>query len=285
MFQSLNIIKRIQLGQFISFLSFMIIITIAISAGLQNNKGYKKSPLNQFIEENKSYEGVLVYLTIEDINPSERTIQINSNIKLSYNLYEKIKGNNETVNILVHHSKKSYQLYKDRPIEQSTLIDFQTGEPDNYPFDSYECSFPFKVYTNNSITLDTKFDSDISYQLFNINFSTELKTNEFSLFFISLKVKRANLAIFFSFLIHLILWCLPISLACLAINIFMNKVTIPAPLLTFGPVMLFSISAIRAAQPGIPEVGVLIDLFGYIWSVVIISISSIVIILCWVVRS
>ncbi|CAO3639068.1 unnamed protein product [Cunninghamella echinulata] len=148
------------------------------------------------------------------------------------------------------------------------------GDPGRYPFDSY-------TYNTTFIFSPTEnFTNGIPIQILAAGFQTGWQVQydihySNNVFHISPIITRNLATKGFSLFVVVLSWILSLCQFFIAIqSVFRNRPIIPT-LLAVPATLLFALPSLRGAQPGIPPIGIFLDIAGFYWNMALVAISLI----------
>ncbi|KXZ48610.1 hypothetical protein GPECTOR_26g513 [Gonium pectorale] len=162
-----------------------------------------------------------------------------------------------------------------------------TGDPELsfYPYDKYFFSIAmilkFINTTDNNATSFVPFVAIVetrnpafSFYMPQGDIQTVLLTSS-SGFVLDVHVSRTSFAKAFSGFLFVSMWVLSIFAAVHALDVAFVRPrrVVPFDAAMFAATMLFALPAVRQVQPGIPEVGILIDITGFFWNMMLLALA------------
>jgi hypothetical protein len=186
----------------------------------------------------------------------------------------------------VHEFKKGKRM---NPVE--AVVEIYDGEPMDYPFDSHtaELTFFFEPAavkggeTGGTETIPVAVELHGSVAGLRID-AEYAKENAPDHPIIEVSVQRATTAIFFSVFIMVAMWALTFGVVFLVFRVFAGHRKIEISMFSFLGALLFAFPALRNSQPGTPPIGTLSDFIAFFWAEVIIALSLLSVVICWLVR-
>jgi hypothetical protein len=180
----------------------------------------------------------------------------------------------------VHEFKKGKLM---NPVE--AVVEIYEGEPMDYPFDSHsaELSFAFQAAGggNESVPVAVELRGSVA----GLRIDTEYaKTNTPEHAVIDISLERASTARFFSIFIMIAMWALVGGVVFLVFRVLAGHRKIEISMFSFLGALLFAFPALRNSQPGTPPIGTLSDFLAFFWAEVIIALSLLSVVICWLVR-
>lgn len=170
------------------------------------------------------------------------------------------------------------------------------GDINWYPFDSYttevdllvsggdQCNdnIPVMPLVDGSVQGFTITANAVPLQLDNLNPTPDFK---FSFLQLTLTAKRTNVSRAFAVLIFIVMWLLTVSLLITTAWYWITGRRVDLPIIALGTSLLFALPNIRNAQPGIlARAGIISDLVGYVWNLLIVSLCVVSLIVNWIYR-
>ncbi|TPX36737.1 hypothetical protein SmJEL517_g01284 [Synchytrium microbalum] len=160
---------------------------------------------------------------------------------------------------------------------------FAEGDPNNYPLDLYLVSLGVIATTvnttsNSTIPIPVAMIIQGALQSWRLHFN--LVEEQFHLMTSGNLQKSPNLTVevirsyttkIFSFFTLIVMWALSVAILALAITLWTRDRKVEPPTIVVATSMLFSLPAIRNAQPGAPPVGCTSDVIGFFWCMLIVA--------------
>jgi len=168
-----------------------------------------------------------------------------------------------------------------------------SGDVNWYPFDAYTGQLSFYAFTGQSEGLcsdplpilpaifgslqgfavksevDPMAINGVNYSYVNVNFTA----------------RRTAVSIGFATLLFIVMWLLTASVVILTAWIWITGRRTELPVIVISMALLYALPNIRNGQPGIPpRAGIIADLVGYIWNVLLVSICVISLIVNYIYR-
>jgi hypothetical protein len=180
----------------------------------------------------------------------------------------------------VHEFKKGKLM---SPVE--AVVEIYEGEPMDYPFDSHsaELTFAFQAAGggNEPVPVAVELRGSVAGLRIDTEYAKE-NTPEHAVIDISLE--RASTARFFSIFIMIAMWALVGGVVFLVFRVLAGHRKIEISMFSFLGALLFAFPALRNSQPGTPPIGTLSDFLAFFWAEVIIALSLLSVVICWLVR-
>jgi len=178
---------------------------------------------------------------------------------------------------------------------QSTDLQFKAGEEmspefitvpflgdiNTYPFDKWAGSLTFNAHfgaDNDSCTTPLPLMPAIlgATQSFIISAESAPVTNDdgskdYSQAVINFSARRSNIHIYFSVLMYLVSWGLTFNLTYICCWTWKGGKRVELSVIAMTAALLYALPRVRDAQPGIPKMGIVQDLVGYCWQVLLIA--------------
>ena len=186
----------------------------------------------------------------------------------------------------VHEFKKGKRM---SPVE--AIVEIYEGEPMDYPFDTHtaELTFFFEPAaakggeTGGTEAIPTAVE--LRGSVAGLRIDTEYaKENTPDHSVIEISLQRATTAVFFSFFIMIAMWALTFGVIFLVYRVLAGHRKIEISMFSFLGALLFAFPALRNSQPGTPPIGTLSDFIAFFWAEVIIALSLLSVVICWLVR-
>ncbi|KAJ9081400.1 hypothetical protein DSO57_1015108 [Entomophthora muscae] len=197
-----------------------------------------------------------------------------------------------TKNLTLDLRFKKMKLMAHQPIEPFTMtVPFIEGTVRDYPLEYFIAKFPISIYGPSRVPFHASLDGLL--QLFKVRFnalsSSEIENDTTFRYLtskpdslITLTLYRPKTTLFICVFMAALMWVLAIAMVNLAWDAVFFQREVPPPLLSIGVTMLFALPTLRNSQPGVPAMGCFLDMLGFFWSIVFISISASAIIFNWV---
>jgi hypothetical protein len=186
----------------------------------------------------------------------------------------------------VHEFKKGKRM---NPVE--AVVEIYEGEPMDYPFDTHTAELIFffepaaarggETGGTESIPVAVELHGSVAGLRIDTEYAKE-NTPEHPV--IDVTVQRATTAVFFSVFIMIAMWALTVGVIFLVYRVFAGHRKIEISMFSFLGALLFAFPALRNSQPGTPPIGTLSDFIAFFWAEVIIALSLLSVVICWLVR-
>lgn len=139
------------------------------------------------------------------------------------------------------------------------LCYYNSGDPNNYPFDSYKVVYDLSATDDGSSTTlnNTSFQVALSLtgSLQSWSFANEIQQGSNPLFqSVAVIVFRSFTTKFFSLFMIGTMWILSSAILILAVTLWYRDRKVEPPTIAVVTGMLFALPAVRNVQPGIPTV-------------------------------
>ena len=186
----------------------------------------------------------------------------------------------------VHEFKKGKRM---TPVE--AVVEIYEGEPMDYPFDAHTAELAFffepsaaksgETGGNESIPVAVELRGSVA----GLRIDTEYaKENAPDHTVIDISLQRATTAVFFSVFIMIAMWALAIGVIFLVFRVLAGHRKIEISMFSFLGALLFAFPALRNSQPGTPPIGTMSDFIAFFWAEVIVALSLLSVVICWLVR-
>lgn len=97
--------------------------------------------------------------------------------------------------------------------------------------------------------------------------------------------RRTAVSIGFALLLFIVMWLLTVSIVILTAWIWITGRRVELPIIVISTALLYALPNIRNGQPGIPvRAGIIADLVGYIWNVLLVSMCVVSLIVNYIYR-
>lgn len=191
----------------------------------------------------------------------------------------------------IHEFKKGKRM---GPVE--AVFEMYEGEPMDYPFDEHTAQLEFFFEGKGGEGGGTEpipVTVALRGSVAGLSISPEHATKDESEHakestpehpVIALEIERATTARFFSIFIMIAMWALTCGVIFLVYRVFAGHRKIEISMFSFLGALLFAFPALRNAQPGTPPIGTFSDFVAFFWAEVIIALSLLSVVLCWLVR-
>jgi len=104
---------------------------------------------------------------------------------------------------------------------------------------------------------------------------TKPGNKDYSTVIVKFTAKRTKVAIGFSVLIFFVMWMLSLIVCLIAFVVWKSGRRTELGLCSVSSGLLFALPRIRDAQPGIPKMGIMMDMVGYVWNVLLVAVCLI----------
>ena len=186
----------------------------------------------------------------------------------------------------VHEFKKGKRM---NPVE--AVVEIYEGEPMDYPFDAHTAELAFffepaaakggETGGNESIPVAVELRGSVAGLRIDAEYAKENAPDHTV---IDINIQRATTAIFFSIFIMVAMWALTLGVIFLVFRVFAGHRKIEISMFSFLGALLFAFPALRNSQPGTPPIGTMSDFIAFFWAEVIIALSLLSVVICWLVR-
>jgi hypothetical protein len=187
----------------------------------------------------------------------------------------------------VHEFKKGKRM---NPVE--AVVEIYEGEPMDYPFDSHTAELAFffepaaakggETGGDESIPVAVQLGGSVAGLRIDTDYDKENNKPDHAV--IDISIQRATTAMFFSVFIMIAMWALTCGVIFLVYRVFAGHRKIEISMFSFLGALLFAFPALRNSQPGTPPIGTLSDFIAFFWAEVIIALSLLTVVICWLVR-
>jgi hypothetical protein len=187
----------------------------------------------------------------------------------------------------VHEFKKGKRM---NPVE--AVVEIYEGEPMDYPFDSHTAELAFffepaaakggETGGDESIPVAVQLGGSVAGLRIDTDYDKENNKPDHAV--IDISIQRATTAMFFSVFIMIAMWALTFGVIFLVYRVFAGHRKIEISMFSFLGALLFAFPALRNSQPGTPPIGTLSDFIAFFWAEVIIALSLLTVVICWLVR-
>jgi hypothetical protein len=187
----------------------------------------------------------------------------------------------------VHEFKKGKRM---NPVE--AVVEIYEGEPMDYPFDTHTAELAFffepaavkgsETGGEESIPVAVQLGGSVAGLRIDTDYDKENNKPDHAV--IDINIQRATTAMFFSVFIMIAMWALTFGVIFLVFRVFAGHRKIEISMFSFLGALLFAFPALRNSQPGTPPIGTLSDFIAFFWAEVIIALSLLTVVICWLVR-
>jgi hypothetical protein len=180
----------------------------------------------------------------------------------------------------LHEFKKGKRM---NPVE--AVVEIYEGEPMDYPFDTHSAELSFGFQPAGGGTDSVPVAVELRGSVAGLRIDTEYaKENTPERAVIDISLERAATARFFSIFIMIAMWALVGGVVFLVFRVLAGHRKIEISMFSFLGALLFAFPALRNSQPGTPPIGTLSDFLAFFWAEVIIALSLLSVVICWLVR-
>lgn len=168
-----------------------------------------------------------------------------------------------------------------------------SGDVNWYPFDKYKGELWFYAHTGQTEgdctdplpILPAVFGAVQGFSISSEVQPSAINGVNYSYVNIKFTARRTNVTIGFALLLFVVMWCLTLSIVILTAWIWITGRRTELPIIVLSTALLYALPNIRNGQPGIPpRAGVIADLVGYVWNVVLVSICVVSLIVNYIYR-
>jgi hypothetical protein len=185
----------------------------------------------------------------------------------------------------VHEFKKGKRI---NPVE--AVVEIYEGEPMDYPFDAHQAELSFffepaakagEAPAAEPIPVAVEMRGAVAGLRIDTEYAKE-NTPDYAV--IDIAITRASTAVFFSVFIMIAMWALVVGVVFLVFRVFAGHRKIEISMFSFLGALLFAFPALRNSQPGTPPIGTMSDFLAFFWAEVIIALSLLAVVVCWLIR-
>ncbi|KAJ3358671.1 hypothetical protein GGF32_010096 [Allomyces javanicus] len=203
----------------------------------------------------------------------------------------------QAISVQTRGFRRNYTAKSPLPNEETVTVPFSRSSIRGYPFDTHTGFFDFSarvlplpssnITTRAVLPVHLTVDTRASGFKFVPGFPRVLPgtTNGGPLFVeVEFSLQRSNITVGFSLFIIALNWILSLIMGHLALQVLVENRAVPAGLLTPPISLLFALPSLRNVQPAAPPVGATNDVVGFFWNMVIVALSAMVIMGCFIFR-
>jgi len=290
-----------------SVLSVLLLGAVALTGGLYfkaenitRNSDFlalNEAQLQLLRQSNQSLLTLMQFQSFEPGKPLSVSFSLNPLGTLSSNASDVGDSDNSVVPVApvcVDLDDQSFNFSAgDSMSEQNSKVQL-SGDINWYPFDIYTgfMSVSAAVGQNNGdcgtpIPIAPAVGGALQGYTVSIEATPDKPINgvSFSSWTYKFTAKRAPATRAFAILIFIIMWSLTISVFILSAWIWLTGRRTELPIISICTGLLFALPNVRKAQPGIPnDVGIIADLVGYVWCILLVSGCVVALIINWIYR-
>jgi len=162
------------------------------------------------------------------------------------------------------------------------------GNPNTYPFDSYEAQIQIVASSNGTdIPLTVFVEGSLQGFIYTTDFNGSIDgSTDGSDVLITFEVRRNTTTRLFAAIIFLLMWFLSLSIFIAAMSVWFRGKNTELPLVAISTALLFALPNIRNSQPGVPSpVGTTEDMVGFFWNILLVAISAISLLIKWILQN
>ncbi|KNE65195.1 hypothetical protein AMAG_10847 [Allomyces macrogynus ATCC 38327] len=168
------------------------------------------------------------------------------------------------------------------------VITFQSGSTRHYPFDVHSTAVDVSAALIDSAQTPVPLRLTLNGAVPGFaldNFVLVADPDQgFGYLLLAFDIARSGTTKGFSIFIVILSWCLSLIMGYLALQVARQKRAVEPPMLAPPCALLFALPSLRNVQPGVPGIGVTVDVVGFFWNMAIVAISATVIILYFILR-
>ncbi|KAJ2762004.1 hypothetical protein IWQ56_001522 [Coemansia nantahalensis] len=150
------------------------------------------------------------------------------------------------------------------------------GDSGKYPFDKYEDEGIIFAFAPGQ-TLEKGISSELTVTAahtgFDFKTSAEFKDGAYV---VALSANRQSATKGFSLFVVVLSWVLSLCQFFIATQSLIRNRPIIPPLLAVPAAMLFALPSLRNIQPGVPPIGIVLDIAGFYWNMALVALSLII---------
>ena len=226
-------------------------------------------------------DGIRVTANVVDVAPADRVVRL----RLAFQPLGKFSADGNflsqpvKVTVLggadvVHDSYEAAQIM----LPADVRIPLRSGNISMYPLDRYESTLRVEVTTDDGGPIPTSMQVEASNPGYRVEMTSKSPSSDNAIRDLTLRVSRAPTTVFFAIFTSVLMLTLT-TLAMMTIFWLLRggaseSVRFMIPLIL---VLLFAFPAIRSFAPGVPPLGVLVDLFAFFWCEIALGIGVIIV--------
>ncbi|KAJ3414125.1 hypothetical protein HDV05_007069 [Chytridiales sp. JEL 0842] len=158
-----------------------------------------------------------------------------------------------------------------------------TGNPDNYPFETYtsnllqvaSTTLPPRSSTPQRLPLQIFLVGALQgFKIETLELLDRSDNGDGTLLSLQIEIKRSRTTRLFSMFVVVLMWVLCLLTVVMAGLPWLKRRKVDIPTIAFGMGLLFALPAIRNAQPGVPPIGCVIDTISFFWSMIITAAAA-----------
>jgi len=258
------------------------------SFGTDNNIDI--APPNYATNWTDSNEVLVSLVTVNSFDPNGKTgpaLAVQFQYIPIFNLTSEVDSRAPAFNIQIIADEQTFNFPQDKVLPiQSFSLD-AGGNPNNYPFDSYQAYTIITAFipsTNTDISLTVYVQS--ATQGFTYTTLFQPVSDDGSTVLIGFDIRRSATSRTFAAIVFLLMWFLSLSIFIAAMSVWFRGKNTELPLVAISTALLFALPNIRNSQPGVPStVGTTEDMVGFLWNILLVSISAISLLIKWVLQN
>ncbi|CAO3638920.1 unnamed protein product [Cunninghamella echinulata] len=150
------------------------------------------------------------------------------------------------------------------------------GDPGRYPFDYYQEILHFGFFPNHTLTngITTHISAYGAQTGWDVAFNIRTDTNGY--FTLETSITRNYVTKGFSLFVMILSWVLSLcQFFICAQALVRNREMIPQ-IIALPATLLFALPSLRNVQPGIPPIGIFLDMAGFFWNMALVAISLLI---------
>jgi hypothetical protein len=253
----------------------------------EGNLSYHTAVTSSLYDQKETLNGVWIKGDIITIDTANRQLKMNFQVYGDGNVA--VKNTNHKVNnmfrelVSIDFDSNTVEFPPFRRLNtQNVIASFETGDPNEYPFDVYTFNnYLVHAYTTNASKVQSFPMAMVvhgviqgwrlSFEITDL-YTYDQKTGQAldSYLRLSVKVRRSGTTLAFTLLIFILMWSLTLGALLMTLCFFSFDFAEP-PLIGILATLLFALPAVRNTQPGVPPIGCTVDVAGLFWNMVIIA--------------
>nr|KAJ3400147.1 hypothetical protein HK105_004771 [Polyrhizophydium stewartii] len=88
----------------------------------------------------------------------------------------------------------------------------------------------------------------------------------------------------FSMMIVIIMWVLSLGVFVMAATLWLRGRKVEPPTIAVTGALLFALPSLRNSQPGAPIIGASIDVAGFMWNMLLVAVSSVLLLTNYIIK-
>ncbi|XJO72883.1 hypothetical protein BDV3_003947 [Batrachochytrium dendrobatidis] len=284
----------------VSIVLLFLVIFVPVSTILNNNEANKKlqqvATVNgdpfSILSNGTPFDGILIMGNVTNVDVAGFNFKVHFNAYPwgTYSLQDNSTNyayNRLASDVLLIVGGKQTAMKQGSIIPSFDIaIPIDVGQPNLYPFDKYKTYFDIASYRNSFFNQSVPLVAGIvgAVQSWTVALEIANAGGTSGIIIVDTFIERSWTTKFFSMIVVIIMWALSLSAFTLTITLWLRDRKVEPPTISITASLLFALPALRNSQPGAPVIGSSVDVAGFMWNMVLVAVSCLLLIINYITK-